>query len=307
MRGVRDRAGTVAALRHAAPYIRLFKGKVFVLKAGGEAFETPETARAFLEQAGLLHQLGIRVVIVHGGGAQSTRLAERLGIETTFADGRRVTDGDALDVAAMALNGSVNTGILAVCRSLDIPAVGVSGVDAGLISARRRPPVPQPDGSTVDYGFVGDIESVDPHVLRTQLDEGMLPIVSPLSCDASGTVLNINADTVAAAIAVALDAEKLILATGAPGILGDRNDPKSIISYLDRKTLRQMGKDGKLSDGMLPKAAAIEDVLAKGVRRVHIISCRAPDTLLLEVFTNEGTGTLVVNDIDALSAAEQAS
>ena len=301
-----DRAVVVSALKHAAPYIRLFKNKVFVLKAGGDVFGDAGQTRELVEQVGLLHQVGIRVVLVHGGGPQSTKLAAELGLETTFVDGRRVTDGASLDVATMVLNGQINTRILAACRDLEIPAVGISGVDAGLIKAKRRPPVAQEDGGSVDYGFVGDIESVDADVLGKQLDNGLMPIVSPLSCDSEGTVLNINADTVAAAIAAELDAEKLIFATGAPGILRDKDDPRSLISYVDRQALRDLRKAGSIADGMLPKAAAIDAAIANGVKRVHVISYKVPDSLLLEVFTNEGTGTLVVDDIDALTPAEQA-
>ena len=158
----------------------------------------------------------------------------------------------------------------------------------------------------MDYGFVGDIRSVDTSVLEKQLDNGLMPVVSPLSCDESGTVLNINADTVAAAIAAELNAEKLILATGAPGILRDPADPYSLISYVDRRALRELRDEGRLADGMLPKAAAIDAAIAEGVQRVHVISHNVPDSLLLEVFTNEGTGTLVVDDINALTPAEQA-
>lgn len=306
MNGSRDRAVVVSALKHAAPYLRLFQGKVFVLKAGGDVFADREQMRALVEQVGLLHQVGVRVVLVHGGGPQSTKLASELGLETTFVDGRRVTDGASLDVATMVLNGQVNTRILAACRDLSIPAVGISGVDAGLIRATRRPPVAQKDGGLVDYGFVGDIDAVDADVLRKQLDNGLMPVVSPLSCDSSGTILNINADTVAAAIAAELSAEKLIFATGAAGILRDKDNPQSLISYLDRQALQALRSSGSLADGMLPKAAAIEAAITQGVRRVHVISYRVPDSLLLEVFTNEGTGTLVVDDIDALTAAEQA-
>ena len=302
-----DRSVIVSALKHAAPYIRLFKKKVFVLKAGGEVFADVATTRAMMEQLGILHQLGIRMVLVHGGGPQSTRLAGALGVDAKFIDGRRVTDDQSLDIATMVLNGQINTRILATCRDLDIPAVGISGVDAGLIRASRRPPVPGADGKEIDYGHVGDIESVDADILRKQLDNDLMPVISPLSCDSSGNILNINADTVAAAIAVELNAEKLILATGAPGILEDRNDPRSLISYVDRAALRKLIEDGKLADGMLPKAAAIDSALAQGVPRVHIITHKAPDSLLLEVFTNEGTGTLVVNDIAALTEAEQGS
>jgi len=306
MTSKRERAIVVSALKHAAPYIRLFKGKVFVIKVGGEVFADVARTGAFMEQVGLLHQVGIRVVLIHGGGPQSTELAAALGLDTTFVDGRRVTDDASLNVAAMVLNGQINTRILARCRDLQIPAVGISGVDAGLIRAHKRPPVERAGSGPVDYGFVGDIDAVEADILRKQLDNGLMPVVSPLSCDESGMLLNINADTVAAAIAAELNAEKLILATGAPGILEDVNDPGSLISYIDRAALEKLRASGKLADGMLPKAAAIEAAIANGVQRVHIISYKLPDSLLLEVFTNEGTGTLVVDDIKGLTPAEQA-
>ena len=305
MTSKRDRAIVVSALKHAAPYIRLFKGKVFVIKVGGEVFADPALTNALVEQVGILHQVGIRTVLIHGGGPQSTELAKALGIDTKFIEGRRVTDSDSLSVATMILNGQVNTRILATCRDLQIPAVGISGVDAGLIRAHKRPPVKDKDGGSVDYGFVGDIDSVEADILRKQLDNGLMPVVSPLSCDESGTILNINADTVAAAIAAELDAEKLILVTGASGILEDNNDPGSLISYIDRKHLEELKKKGILADGMLPKAAAIDTAIENGVQRVHVISYKLPDSILLEVFTNEGTGTLVVDNINALTPEEQ--
>jgi acetylglutamate kinase len=307
MTSKRDRAIVVSALKHAAPYIRLFKGKVFVIKAGGEVFADPAQASALIEQVGILHQVGIRTVLIHGGGPQSTKLATELGLETQFVEGRRVTDSESLNVAMMILNGQINTRILAACRDLQIPAVGISGVDAGLIRAHKRPPVAGKDGETVDYGFVGDIDAVDADILRKQLDNGLMPVVSPLSCDESGTLLNINADTVAAAIAAELDAEKLILVTGATGILEKVDDPGSLISYIDRKRLRELREQGALADGMLPKAAAIDSAIENGVSRVHVISHKLPDSILLEVFTNEGTGTLVVDDINALTPEEQAA
>ena len=300
-----NHAIVVSALKHAAPYIRLFKGKVFVLKAGGEIFSDVAQTRSLMEQVGILHQVGIRVVLIHGGGTQSTELAAALGVDSKFVDGRRVTDDASLDVATMVLNGQINTRILATCRDLQIPAVGISGIDAGLIRAHRRPPVERDGEAPVDYGYVGDIDSVDADILHKQLDNGLMPVVSPLSCDESGNVLNINADTVAAAIAAELDAEKLILATGAAGVLEDVTDPQSLISYIDRAALDKLRDDGKLAGGMLPKAAAIDAALANGVQRVHVISYKLADSLLLEVFTNEGTGTLVVNNIDALTPAEQ--
>ncbi len=305
MTSKRDRAIVVSALKHAAPYIRLFKGKVFVIKAGGEVFADPAKTNALVEQVGILHQVGIRTVLIHGGGPQSTELASALGLDTTFVEGRRVTDSESLNVATMVLNGQINTRILAACRDLEIPAVGISGVDAGLIRAHKRPPVERDGEEAVDYGFVGDIDSVEADILKKQLDNGLMPVVSPLSCDESGTLLNINADTVAAAIAAELDAEKLILATGAPGILEDVDDPGSLISYIDRKHLKALREGGSLADGMLPKAAAIDAAIANGVQRVHVISYKYPDSILLEVFTNEGTGTLVVDDIAALTPEEQ--
>ena len=301
-----ERAIVITALRHALPYLRIFKNKVFVLKAGGDAFVTHESTRALMEQIGILHQVGIRVVLVHGGGPQSTALAKRLGLTTQMVEGRRVTDAQTLEVSTMVLNGEINTRIVAVCRALGIPAIGLSGVDGGLIKATKRPPV-QVAGQTVDYGFVGDILGLDTSILLKQLDNDLVPIVSPLSADDHGTLLNINADTVAAMIACELKAEKFVMATGAPGILEALDDPRSLISYIDRAGLRRLREEGKISGGMLPKAAAIERALSGGVPRVHVISYAQPDSLLLEVFTNEGTGTLVVNDTKALRPEEQAS
>lgn len=299
-----ERTIVVTALRHAVPYVRMYKRKVFVLKAGGDAFVSPESTRALMEQIGILHQVGIRVVVVHGGGPQATQLSERLGLESRFVDGRRVTDQATLEVATMVMNGDINTRILAACRELGVPAVGISGVDGGLIRAKRRPPVKR-EGGTVDYGYVGDIERVDPTVVASLLEDDLVPIVSPISADDAGTLLNINADTIAAALACELKAEKLILATGVAGILESLDDPRSLISYIDIAGLERLKQEGKLKDGMLPKAAAIEKALAGGVPRVHVISYSLPDSLLLEVFTNEGTGTMVVEDVEHLSPAEQ--
>ncbi|MCB1625236.1 MAG: acetylglutamate kinase [Pseudomonadales bacterium] len=302
-----DPSAAIRSLRSAAPYIRMFKGKVFVVKAGGGVFGDPEATRGLIEQIAILHYFGVRVVFVHGGGPQLTEITEALGVPTRMVQGRRVTDQKSIDATSMVLNGLVNTRILAMCRDLDIDAVGISGVDAGLVRAHRRPPVKMSDGETVDYGFVGDIDSTDPTVIRKLLDNGLMPVISPLSADDQGTLLNINADTVAAAIGAALSAEKLILCTGAPGILERVDDPSSIISYTDLRGLKKMREEGSIADGMLPKAKAIEDAIRGGVRRVHVISYQAPEGILTEVFTNEGTGTLVVADINALTPAEQSA
>jgi acetylglutamate kinase len=298
----------IRALKSAAPYIRMYKGKTFVVKAGGGVFADTESTRVLIEQIAILHYFGVRVVMVHGGGPQTTEVSEALGVPTRMVEGRRVTDQKSVDVAAMVLNGLINTRVLGICRELNIDAVGISGVDAGLVLAHKRPPVKMSTtGETVDFGYVGDIDVVDPSVIRKLLDNGLMPVISPLSADDRGTLLNINADTVAAAIGAALGAEKLVLCTGAPGILGDVNDPGSLISYTDLAGLKRMREEGRIVTGMLPKAKAIEDAIRGGVRRVHVVSYKAPEGILGEVFTNEGTGTLIVADVNALTPAEQLS
>jgi acetylglutamate kinase len=299
-----DPSVAIRALRSAAPYIRMYKGKVFVIKASGGVFGDAESTRALIEQVAILHQVGIRVVLVHGGGPQLTQIQESLGIKPRIVAGRRVTDEKSIEVTSMVLNGLVNTQILGICRELAISAVGVSGVDAGLVRAHKRPPV-KVEGEVVDYGFVGDIDLIDAKVLQQLLDDGQMPVVSPVSADDKGQLLNINADTVAAAIGAALKAEKLMLCTGAPGILESVDDPRSIISYTDLAGLQKLKEQGSLKDGMLPKAKAIEDAIRGGVRRVHVTSYKSQDGILAEVFTNEGTGTLVVENVSALSPAEQ--
>jgi acetylglutamate kinase len=284
----------------------MYKGKTFVVKAGGGVFAEIASTRALVEQIGILHYFGVRVVLVHGGGPQLTALADALGIATHMIEGRRVTDEKSIELTAMVLNGLINTRVLAICRDLNIDAVGISGVDAGLVRAHRRPPVAlASNGEMVDFGFVGDIDAVDTTVLQKLLDNGLMPVVSPLSADACGTLLNINADTVAAAIGAALGAEKLILCIDAPGILASVDDPGSLISYTDLRGLARLHEQGRIAEGMVPKAKAIEQALRAGVRRVHVVSYLSPEGILAEVFTNEGTGTLIVPDVNALSPAEQ--
>lgn len=303
-----DPAAVIRALRSAAPYIRLFKGRTFVVKAGGGVFGDPAATRALVEQIAVLHSLGIRVVFVHGGGPQLTEVTEKLGVPTQMIEGRRVTDSQSIDATAMVLSGLINTRILAACRELGVPALGISGVDAGLIQAHKRAPVKlQGSDAIVDYGFVGDIDYIDTDVIRKLLDAGLMPVISPLSSDDSGTLLNINADTVAAAIGAALGAEKLLLCTGAPGILSDITDATSVVSFTDLAGLARLRDEGRINEGMLPKAKAIENAINGGVQRVHVISYKAPDAILAEVFTNEGTGTLVVADIGKLAPAELAA
>ncbi|MFI4914239.1 MAG: acetylglutamate kinase [Steroidobacterales bacterium] len=278
------------------------------MKAGGAVFGDMEATRSLIEQIAILHYLGVRVVLVHGGGPQLTEVTEALGVPTRMVQGRRITDEKSIDATSMVLNGLINTRILSICRDLNINAVGLSGVDAGLVLAHRRPPVNvEGEAEPVDFGLVGDIDAIDTSVIRKHLELGLMPVISPLSADARGMLLNINADTVAAAIGAALEAEKLILCTGAPGILERADDPTSVVSYTDLAGLKRMREEQRIVDGMLPKAKAIEEAIRGGVRRVHVISYKTPDSILAEVFTNEGTGTLIVANISALTLAEQHS
>jgi acetylglutamate kinase len=292
------------ALKRAIPYLKLFRDKLFVVKLGGEALESPETARPILEQIATLHTLGIRMVVVHGGGPQASALSAQLGAEPVKIEGRRVTDETALKAMIMTLNGEVQATILSACRSLDIPAVGISGVDSGLVKVKKRAPMKMRDGSTADFGYVGDVQSIDPSVINDLLRDGYLPIVSPLAADETGQILNTNADTVAAELAIALGAVKLMLVTGATGILRDPKHPSSLIAYLDLEELQVLDEEGSLKDGMLPKATAIRRALEGGVARVHIVGYKTPDCLLLEVLTNQGCGTLVVASREILTPEE---
>jgi acetylglutamate kinase len=275
-------------LKQAIPYIRMYKGKIFVVKVGGRVVGRKDMLDALVEDVCLLQQVGIRVVLVHGGGSQATELSKRLGIEPKLVDGRRVTDAATLEVAKMVYGGSLNVDILATFRAHETPAVGVSGVDAGLVVAKKRAV------GAVDYGFVGDIESVDPKVLTTLLDAGMTPVVACLGADAEGSVLNINADSVAEAVARALKAEKLVVVTDTEGILQDVGNPSSLVSYADIEEVSAMKSSGRLTGGMLPKVAACIRALQGGVRRTHIINGLKPGALLRETFTNAGCGTMIV-------------
>ncbi len=287
-------------LKQAIPYIRMYKGKVFVVKVGGRVVGRKDMLDALVEDVCLLQQVGIRVILVHGGGSQATDLSKRLGLEPKIVDGRRVTDAQTLEVAKMVYAGTLNVDILSTFRAHETQAVGVSGVDAGLVLAKKRAV------GAVDYGFVGDIESVDPKVLTTLLDAGMTPVVACLGADAEGGVLNINADSVAEAIARALKAEKLVVVTDTEGILQDVANPGSLVSYADIEEVEAMKASGRLTGGMLPKVAACIRALQGGVRRTHIINGLKPGALLRETFTNAGCGTMIVEkrERQAYQAAE---
>jgi acetylglutamate kinase len=299
----RERDIVVAALRHAAPYIRLYKHKLFVIKAGGELFLDARKTAALLEQMAILHQVGVQLVLVHGAGPQATQRAASEGLPTTMIEGRRVTDAATLAVGA-TVNREIGAAIAATCAQYGLVTESMLGAE-GPVQAKQRAPVEVAGHGRVDYGFVGDITGIDTAQVTAALQAGKIPVIGPLGAAPDGTLLNINADTVAASLAAALQAEKLILATGAPGILEDISDPHSLVSYIDLAGLNQLRAAGALADGMLPKAKAIERAIEGGVKRVHVISFALPDSLLLEIFTNEGTGTLVVRSIEALTPEEQ--
>lgn len=282
-------------LRQALPFINRFKNKTFVVKIGGEIADDEATLHRFCEEVALLYQVGIHVVMVHGGGKQATQLSKQLGIEPKMIEGRRVTDEKTLDVVMMVFAGTINTEILAALREYGAEAVGISGVDGGIINAVKRPPKKVLNEKTgqeeiVDYGHVGDIESIDPKLLQTLLAADFVPVMASLGGDDAGNILNINADTVASEIASVLKAEKLILVTDVEGIL---RDDKSLISRVTPQEIDALIKSGVIRGGMVPKAQSAVEALKDGVQSVHIISGKKQSTLLAEVFTEGGSGTMI--------------
>ncbi|NOT07736.1 MAG: acetylglutamate kinase [Gemmatimonadales bacterium] len=292
-----DSTKGIAGLKGALRYVRAYRDHVFVVKLGGDVLTDPEVLDDVAAQVGLLQSLGIRIVVVHGGGPQASAMLRRLGHEPVMVAGRRVTDDAALEVAKMVYPGLLSTELLSALRSHQVQAVGLSGVDADLISAHRRPPVAvTEDGTTrsVDYGHVGDIDGVDPRVLVTLMEARFVPVIASLAGDGEGAVYNVNADTVAETLAIALKAEKLIFLTGAPGVLRDRNDPASLVAFADPDDLEGLLQSGAIAGGMRPKVEACIRAATSGVGRTHIIDGRVHDSLLFEVFTGTGAGTMIV-------------
>lgn len=293
-----DSSKGITGLKGALRYVRAYRDHIFVVKLGGEVLADTEALDRVSAQLGLLSSLSIRVVVVHGGGPQATALSRRLGQEPAIVAGRRVTDDSALEVAKMVYAGSLNVNLLAALRAHEVQAVGLSGVDGELISARRRPPVKVVDDSgvsrEVDYGHVGDVDRVDPRVLTTLMDARFVPVVASLAGDGDGNVYNVNADTVAESLAVAVQAQKLLFLTGAPGVLRDRNDASSLVTFADPDDLAALMSSGAIAGGMRPKVEACIRAATGGVERTHIIDGRLPDSILLEVFTGSGCGTMIV-------------
>ena len=271
-------------LLEALPYIQRFRRTVVVVKFGGNAMVDPALADSFAADMVLLHAVGIRPVVVHGGGPQIGELLGRLGIESQFKDGLRVTDADTLDVARMVLVGKVNRDIVGAINTHGPLAVGLSGEDGGLITSVARDP---------DLGFVGDVESVNPAILHRLLAEDLIPVVSTIGGSAEGQAYNINADTVAGALAAALDAEKVIYLTDVPGLLADVDDPGSLISHATTSELRHRIADGELTGGMIPKIDAAVAAVERGVPAAHLLDGRVEHAVLLELFSDEGVGTMI--------------
>ena len=293
-----DTSKGIAGLKGALRYVRAYRDQVFVVKLGGEVLADAQALDSIAAQVSLLSSLGIRLVVVHGGGPQASALSRRMGHEPRIIGGRRVTDDDALAVAKMVYAGQLNVDLLAALRAHEAQAVGLSGVDADLITAHRRPPVQIVDDAgatvTVDYGHVGDLDRVDPRVLLTLLEARFVPVVAGLAGDGEGNVYNVNADTVAESLAVALHAQKLIFLTGAPGVLRNREDPASLVAFADPDDLAGLLASGAIAGGMRPKVEACIRAATGGVERTHIIDGRVADALLLEVFTGSGCGTMIV-------------
>jgi len=275
---------SVDVLLQALPYIQRFQQNVVVVKFGGNAMESPELAHQFAADIVLMHQVGMKPVVVHGGGPQINQFLKRLGLESSFVDGHRVTDAETLEVARMVLLGKVNSDIVSALNVHGPLAVGISGQDAGLIRAEAR---------SAELGFVGDVMGVDATIVERLLALDLIPVISTIGSDVSGQAYNINADAVAAAVAEALEAQKLIFLTDVAGLLADVDDPDSLIARVDATEARSLIDTGVISGGMIPKISGCLRAIENGVEQVHLVDGRRPHALLLELFTDAGVGTMV--------------
>ena len=269
-------------LAEALPYIREFSGKTIVVKYGGNAMHDLEL---FAQDVVLMRLVGMQPVVVHGGGPQITDLMARLGKESVFVEGLRVTDAETVDIVRMALVGKVNREVVGAINRHGPYAIGLSGEDAGLVTVRQRDP---------RLGFVGDVSRINTLILERQIAEEFIPVIATIGVDEDGQAYNVNADTVAGAIAEALAAEKLVYLTNVPGLYGDLHDADSLISQITAAELDDMLGNGSLSEGMVPKIASCVSALRNGVGRAHLLDGRIPHALLLECFTRQGVGTMVV-------------
>lgn len=285
-------------LREALPYIQKFKGKTFVVKFSGKVTEDRENLASLAEELALLHQVGIQLCVVHGGGKQLNELAEKMGVAQTIINGRRVTNDETLELAKMIFAGKINTEILSALRNHSIEAVGLSGIDGNIVHAVRRPPKEVLNRATgerkeIDFGHVGDVLQINARLLDVLLEQNYLPVISSLGADDDGQIFNINADTVAAEIAVCLQAEKLVLLSDVAGIYLEADKPETKISRLSIAQVEELVTSGAASGGMIPKLQNITDLLRRGIKSAHIISGTTRNALLSEVFTDSGTGTMI--------------
>jgi acetylglutamate kinase len=282
--GTLNATDKAAILIEALPYIRRFTDKVVVVKYGGNAIDDDRAITEFARDVVLMHAVGMRPVVVHGGGPQIGDLMDRLGKTPEFRDGLRVTDAETLDIARMVLVGRVNRDIVSAINVHAPVALGLSGEDAGLITASPRSP---------ELGYVGDVQEVNSGILDRLMAQDLIPVIATIGSDDEGQAYNINADTVAAAIAVSLKAEKLVYLTDIEGLRSDVDDASTLIRTISADVLQRMLTDGTLTGGMIPKVRACVDAVQGGVARAHILDGRLPHALLLEIFTPEGVGTMV--------------
>ncbi len=284
---VRER--TVAKARtllEALPFMQEHWGKVVVIKYGGAAMNLAPLSRSFAEDVSLLQHAGIHPVIVHGGGPQVTEVSQRLGLEPRFVDGVRVTDEATLEVATMVLAGSLNTRVVGMLVAGDVPAVGLSGVDAGLAVVRRQ--------TEPDLGLVGEVVRVHADVLRTLMNEGFVPVIASIAADEIGSAFNVNADVMAAELAIGLEAEKLVYMNDVPGVIGPGGELLSELGVQD--VLDLLAHETAVGGGMIPKLESAVRALKAGVSRVHLLDGRVEHALVLELFTPEGVGTMIALD-----------
>jgi acetylglutamate kinase len=276
------------------PYIRNFFGKTFVIKYGGAAQVEDALKNSFAQDVVLLNFIGIRPVIVHGGGPKISETMKKMGKEPTFIHGQRVTDKETMDIVEMVLGGLVNKEIVALINSHGGKAAGLSGKDGGLIKAKKKlikKAAETGEEETIDIGLVGEVESVDPAILDSLQRDGFIPVISPIGVGKAGETFNINADYVESSVASSLKAEKLILLTDVPGI---KDKQGNVISTVTKKNVKKIIDDGTVSGGMLPKVQACTRALDSGVKKTHIVDGRVTHCLLLEIFTKEGIGTEII-------------
>jgi len=277
-----------AVLIDALPYIREFEGKTVVIKYGGSAMENPQLRRSTAEDIVLMRYVGMNPVVVHGGGPEINRMLRRLNVESKFHDGLRITDDETIEVVEMVLTGRVNSEIVNLINRAGGHAVGLSGKDGNLLHARK---ITLEDGA--DIGHVGQITNVYYRIISVLCDAGMIPVIAPIATDPEGETSNVNADTAAGEVAVAVEAEKLVFMTDTPGILANEEDPDALIHQRTHDEIEQLRRDGVIQGGMIPKVEACLKALDYGVRRTHIVDGRVPHALLLEIFTKTGLGTMV--------------